>query len=120
VKIPKGQGKKKDKAVKLQAKDVICKEEEDEEHDLWAPHDEHSDNLHPRFKTFRAEDITRRKVSIYHGRKSWLKGSFFMVNDSLTTICLPWSIDRYGSFCHGFSMTMVDGFHRATKMLTSS
>jgi hypothetical protein len=25
-----------------------------------------------------------------------------MINDSLTTICLPWSTDRYASFCHGF------------------
>jgi hypothetical protein len=35
VKIPKGQGKEKAKALKLQGRDIICKEEEDEEHDLW-------------------------------------------------------------------------------------
>jgi hypothetical protein len=57
VKIPKGQGKEKAKAVKLQARDVICKEEEDEEHDLWAPEEDNSDMLPPRFKIFRAEDM---------------------------------------------------------------
>jgi hypothetical protein len=57
VKIPKGHGKEKAKAVKLQARDVICKEEEDEEHDLWAPEEDNSDMLPPRFKTFRAEDM---------------------------------------------------------------
>jgi hypothetical protein len=35
VKIPKGHGKEKAKALKLQGRDIICKEEEDEEHDLW-------------------------------------------------------------------------------------
>jgi hypothetical protein len=55
VKIPKGQGKEKAKAEKLQARDV--KEEEDEEQDLWAPEEDNSDKLPPRFKTFRAEDM---------------------------------------------------------------
>jgi hypothetical protein len=56
-----------------------------------------------------------------------------MVNDSLTTIFLPWSINRHGSFCHGFfdfrgrrvsSTTkicaVVEGIRPAFKMLTSS
>jgi hypothetical protein len=39
----------------------------------------------------------RRKVPMYHGKKC-TKGSFFVVNEFLPTICIPWSIDRYGFF----------------------
>jgi hypothetical protein len=31
-----------------------------------------------------------------------VKGSFFVVNDSLTMICLPWSIDHYQIFLSRF------------------
>jgi hypothetical protein len=40
--------------------------------------------------------------------KIMAKGSFFVVNGSLPLFFLPWCIDRYGSFCHHFSMTMLD------------
>jgi hypothetical protein len=64
-----------------------------------------------------------------------VKGSCFVVNDSLAMICLQWSIDHYRSFCHGFSTSMVeeylsatvmkictvvDGIRPAIKMMTSS
>jgi hypothetical protein len=42
--------------------------------------EEEDDNNYPEFPeygdTFMGEADTRRKVSIYHGRKSWLKGHF--------------------------------------------
>jgi hypothetical protein len=61
-----------------------------------------------------------------------VKGSFFVVNDSLTMIGIPWSIDRTDlsatvfddrGRCESLATKIgfvVDGFHRATKLLTSS
>jgi hypothetical protein len=56
-----------------------------------------------------------------------------MVNDFLTMIYLPWSIDRYRYFCHGFFeicggrvysttkiCTVVDGIRPTIKMMTPS
>jgi hypothetical protein len=60
------------------------------------------------------------------------KRIIFVVNDYLIMIFIPWSIDRYGSFAHFFDdhgrceplatkiYYVVDGFHRATKLLMSS
>jgi hypothetical protein len=36
------------------------------------------------------------------------KRVFFHGNESLTMICLPWLMERYGSICHYFLKTMVD------------
>jgi hypothetical protein len=52
--------------------------------------------------------VFTRKNTHLPWSKIMVKGSFFVVNDSLTTFCLSWSIDRYRSCFHSLLTTMVD------------
>ncbi|KAM0877966.1 hypothetical protein ACQ4PT_035157 [Festuca glaucescens] len=64
VKVPKGQGREKAKAEKIQeAKEMAFKEEDSEDDQLWGP-DTDIDAIHTRFKMFRQEDLHNPKFFV--------------------------------------------------------
>ncbi|KAK1616468.1 hypothetical protein QYE76_021985 [Lolium multiflorum] len=64
VKVPKGQGREKGKAEKIQeAKKMAFKEEDSEDDELWGP-DTDIDAIHTRFKMFREEDLHNPKFFV--------------------------------------------------------
>ncbi|KAM0835604.1 hypothetical protein ACQ4PT_062835 [Festuca glaucescens] len=64
VKLPKGQGREKAKAEKIQeAKEMAFKEEDSEDDQLWGP-DTDIDAIHTRFKMFRQENLHNPKFFV--------------------------------------------------------
>jgi hypothetical protein len=64
VKVPKGQGREKAKAEKIEeAKKMAFKEEDSEDDELWGP-DTDIDAIHTRFKMFREEDLHNPKFFV--------------------------------------------------------